>query len=391
MLKDRKFDYLRHELMSHYTHKDQLGGLNQHQSIREKIHYLHNTLQSRYPFIHRMAIALYDPASDLVSTFVYSADDALQLENYQARLADCPSLLELLQKNQPRLVNDLSIFDSGDHYHTQVISQGGYRSSYTLPLFAEGVFLGFLFFNSRASGVFEERVLGEIDMTGHLIAFMLYAEQSKIKTLVATVRSAKEMGHHRDPETGGHLERMAHYSRMIARKLAKTYQFSDDFIQHIFLFSPLHDIGKLTIPDNILLKPDKLSEDEYRIMRKHSRNGRDIIDRLLHNYGLGGIEYIELLRNIALYHHEAVDGSGYPEALKQAQIPVEARIVAVADVFDALTSHRPYKPAWSNEKAFAKLREMAGHKLDQECVDVFLSEVEEIERIQATFYENPYG
>lgn len=126
-------------------------------------------------------------------------------------------------------------------------------------------------------------------------------------------------------------------------------------------------------------------------MRKHSENGRDIIDNLLMHYGLDGVEYIELLRNIALYHHESVDGTGYPERLTQDEIPIEARIVAVADVFDALTSHRPYKPAWSNEEAFAKLREMSGHKLDKDCVNALLGCQHKVEEIQARFDENRFG
>ena len=220
---------------------------------------------------------------------------------------------------------------------------------------------------------------------------MLHGEKSRIDTLVATVRSAREISKHRDPETGSHLERMAHYSRLIARELAERHDFSDSYIEHIFLFSPLHDIGKLTIPDSILLKPGKLTEDEFEVMRTHSENGRNIIDKLLQNYGLDGVEYIDLLKNIALYHHEAVDGSGYPEHLRQEDIPIEARIVSVADVFDALTSHRPYKAAWSNEEAFAKLKEMAGTKLDRECVDALLNNVDEVVRIQKTFYENAFG
>ncbi len=378
-------------LMDVFSHQDRLGNLNQSQSFSDKLSYLHATIKQRHPQIDRVAIALYEHDTDMLMTYVYSSDDRSPLEHYQAKLSECGSLKEMLDKNQPRLINDLSLFEHGEQPHTQLISQAGYQSSYTVPLFAEGVLLGFLFFNSWEKNAFNESLLAELDMTAHLIAFMLYSEQSKVKTLLATVRSAQQMSEHRDPETGAHLERMAHYSRLIAQELAEKYGFSDTFIEHIFLFSPLHDIGKITIPDNILLKPGRLSEAEYRIMRTHSSNGRDIIDKLLQNYGLDGVEYIDLLRNIALYHHEAVDGSGYPEALEQEEIPIEARIVAVADVFDALTSHRPYKAAWDNDKAFEKMRSMAGTKLDAECVEALLKHRERIESIQQTFTENRFG
>ncbi|TNC80386.1 MAG: phosphohydrolase [Oleiphilus sp.] len=374
-----------------FEHEDSFGELNKPQSIEERLSYLHQALRARHPFLDRIAVALYNKDTDMLCTYVASSEQAQELDHYDAKLSDCSSLMEILERNQPRVVNDLSVFGAGTQVHTQLIDQGGYLSSYTLPLFAEGLFLGFVFFNSRQKNVFVERILRELDMAGHLMAFMLYGEQSRIKTLVATVRSAREISTHRDPETGSHLERMAHYSRLIAAELAERYGFSDSYIEHVFLFSPLHDIGKLTIPDNILLKPGKLSKEEFEVMQEHSRNGRDIIDKLLSNYGLDGVEYIELLKNIALYHHEAVDGSGYPEHLKQQDIPIEARIVSVADVFDALTSQRPYKAAWSNEEAFAKLREMAGTKLDRECVDALLKHSDRIVKIQKAFVENVFG
>jgi HD-GYP domain-containing protein (c-di-GMP phosphodiesterase class II) len=184
---------------------------------------------------------------------------------------------------------------------------------------------------------------------------------------------------------------MAHYAQLIARHLAQRYDFDDQFVEHIFLFSPLHDLGKISIPDRILFKPGTLSAQEYEVMKTHAQRGREIIDSLLSNYGLDSVGYVRVLRNIAEYHHEAVDGSGYPEGLRAAQIPIEARIVAVADIFDALTSRRPYKEAWSNDRGFDTLRQMAGEKLDRDCVQALIEQREEVERIQRTYQENEYG
>ncbi|MDH3343214.1 MAG: HD domain-containing protein, partial [Gammaproteobacteria bacterium] len=148
---------------------------------------------------------------------------------------------------------------------------------------------------------------------------------------------------------------------------------------------------KIAIPDEVLLKPGILSDDEIVIMKTHARKGREMIDDLVNNFGLHNIKHIDVLRNIAEYHHEAVNGTGYPEGKIQNDIPLEARIVAVADVFDALTSSRPYKQAWTNQKAIEVLNELAGEKLDADCVSALVNNLDEIEKIQQLFIENTYG
>ncbi|SFJ10728.1 HD-GYP domain-containing protein [Nitrosomonas sp. Nm34] len=198
-------------------------------------------------------------------------------------------------------------------------------------------------------------VLRQLDIYGHLVALVVINELATIRTLLSAVKAARSMTHYRDIETGSHIDRTAHYSRLIARELASRYHLSDEQIEHIFMFSPLHDIGKIGIPDSILRKLAKLNEREFDIMKTHPEKGREIIDTILTDYNLGAFSDINILRNIAEYHHEAIDGTGYPKSLKGEEIPIEACISAVADVFDALTSSRVYKPAWSNEEAFAML------------------------------------
>ena len=126
-------------------------------------------------------------------------------------------------------------------------------------------------------------------------------------------------------------------------------------------------------------------------MRTHAHKGREIIDSMLLDHGLDSFENINILLNIAEYHHEAVNGTGYPHGLTGNQIPLEARIVAVADVFDALTSKRPYKEAWSNHDAYAMLQRLAGGQLDKECVDALIANKEQVETIQHEFAEDEIG
>ena len=205
------------------------------------------------------------------------------------------------------------------------------------------------------------------------------------------LKTSGRLTHLRDPETGSHLDRMSRYSRLIARSLAAKYSLADDYIEHVFMFSPLHDIGKIGIPDDVLMKPGRLDAEEMEIMKSHAVKGREIIDEILMNFGLDGVDYVDILRNIAEFHHEAVNGNGYPAGKKGGDIPLEARIVAVADIFDALTSERCYKGAWTNEQAFETLSMLAGEKLDQDCVKALLDNIEEIETIQQQFKQDIYG
>ena len=224
-----------------------------------------------------------------------------------------------------------------------------------------------------------------------MISLMIINEFSAVKTLTAAIKTTGHITHCRDPETGSHLDRMSRYSLIIANAIADKYDLDDEYIEHVFMFSPLHDIGKIAIPDNVLLSPNRLKKSEMEVMKTHSRRGREIIDDLIKNFGLQTIEHVDVLRNIAEYHHEAVNGTGYPDGMMRDEIPLEARIVAVADVFDALTSRRPYKEAWSNDLAITKMRQLAGEKLDKDCVDALLDNMDEVVRIQKQFIENPFG
>lgn len=179
----------------------------------------------------------------------------------------------------------------------------------------------------------------------------------------------------RDPETGSHISRMSHYAALIARRLG----MSEHDINILLLAAPMHDVGKLGTPDHILLKPGKLDDDELRIMRQHAEIGYEILKN-------SSSQVLQMAADIALHHHERFDGKGYPRGSKGDEIPLIGRIVAVADVFDALTSARPYKAAWPLEKARDYLIEERGRHFDPECVDRFLEgwdDILEIRRLYA--------
>jgi two-component system, response regulator RpfG len=181
---------------------------------------------------------------------------------------------------------------------------------------------------------------------------------------------------------------MSQYARLIAGALAAEERLSDEFVEFLYLFAPAHDIGKIAIPDTILLKKGRLQVQEFEVMKTHVTKGAEIVDGIVQELGLGALPHIDVLRNVVLFHHEAIDGTGYPEARSGSGIPVEARIVAVADVFDALTSERPYKPAWSQDAALRYLRERSGTKFDAGCVGAVLARLPEIEQIRRRFRDD---
>lgn len=374
-----------------YHHTDSLDRLNESQPLSEKLRFVHDTVHQRYPFIERLAVAIYDSKTDLLKTYLHSSGGAVPLAHYQAKHSEAKSLREIIEVGRPRVVNDLSIFTASEHEHSKRILAEDYAASYTLPMYHSGELFGFIFFNASQKDVFSEEVLHNLDLFGPLLSLSVVQEITHFRTLQAAVETARDITHHRDNETGAHLDRMSRYSRLIAEELAERYGFSDEYVEQIFLFSPLHDIGKIAIPDTILLKPGRLDEEEYEIMKTHTLKGREIIDGMLEHFGIAALDHGNILRNIAHYHHETLNGAGYPDGLQGEQIPIEARIIAVADIFDALTSKRPYKEAWSNQQAFALLKEMAGRSLDPDCVAALLRHRELVEQIQQRFREDLYG
>jgi HD-GYP domain-containing protein (c-di-GMP phosphodiesterase class II) len=374
-----------------FEHKDILDSLNKNLPLKEKLVCTHEAVKQFFPFLARIAITIYDPATTLLKSYIDSSDHPTQWEHCQAHLEEVPSLKEVLDKGRPRVINNMVTFENDENGHIKRLGREGYAASYTMPFFDNGVFSGFIFFNSHKADVFTDDVLHELDIIGHMISLLVINEMEAVHALTAVVKTTEHITHVRDTETGSHLNRMSHYSRLIAVCLADKYSLDDAYIEHILTFSTLHDIGKLGIPDSILLKPGKLTREEIETMHTHARKGREIIDDLISNFGLDHFDYVSVLRNIAEYHHEAINGTGYPEGKKGTHIPLEARIVAVADVFDALTSDRPYKKAWSNDEAFAMLKKMAGEKLDRDCVDAIINSRKEVEEIQEQFNEDKFG
>ena len=178
----------------------------------------------------------------------------------------------------------------------------------------------------------------------------------------------------RDGSTGEHVKRTSYYVELIAEELDRRGLFADvisgRYLYNLEKAAPMHDIGKIKVPDYVLQKPGKLTEDEFEIMKKHAADGGEIIRSTMQN--IEEDDYLQVAYNVATYHHEKWNGMGYPTGISGEEIPLEARIMAVADVFDALISKRCYKEAMPVDKAFSIIEESAGSHFDPQIVNVFL-------------------
>lgn len=210
-----------------------------------------------------------------------------------------------------------------------------------------------------------------------------------LETREMAIFALAKLAESRDPETGLHLERVRAYSRALAEQLAQHPKFQHevdpDFIRLIYITSPLHDIGKVGIPDSVLLKPGRLSDGEFEVMKRHSILGAETLEAALDKYPEA--RFLTIARDIAATHHERFDGSGYPQGLVGEEIPLCGRIVAVADVYDALTSKRVYKAAFEHDVAKGIIVEESGSHFDPDIVAAFLACEAEFISIRSSYAE----
>jgi len=228
---------------------------------------------------------------------------------------------------------------------------------------------------------------------GHLIADAIYKALHVEQLGISLVRGLAELAEKRDPTTGRHLERMQRYAGILARELVARGKVDTErhprFAERIEVLAPLHDIGKVGISDFILLKPGALTQQEREEIKNHPKIGADVLMVTGESLGFAAEPMFAHAMDIALYHHEKYDGSGYPHGLVGEAIPLSARIVALADVWDALTSERPYKQAWSEDDALAYIKRERGRHFDPELVDAFVARFDEVRRIRKIFSDTP--
>lgn len=213
------------------------------------------------------------------------------------------------------------------------------------------------------------------------------AERQVQSSRAATILGLAKLAEYRDEDTGAHLERIREYSRIISEEMATKPEYrkyiTNDYIEDIFNSSILHDIGKVGIPDAILRKPSRLTPEEFEIIKTHTTLGGEAIETI--EKRIEGKSFLTIGKEIAYHHHEKWDGSGYPYGVRGNDIPLSARIIAVADVYDALISKRAYKEAFSHADALKMITKLKGIQFDPDVVDAFLARENEFEKISLMY------
>ena len=272
--------------------------LDPRQPIQDRLRWIHGHLLTIDLRLERLAFAVYQPRNDLLSTYVSHNNRGPNLTFYDAPLAAIPSLQTLAATRQCRVINDMEADLPRHSAHSRWLLDHGWRSSYTVPLFREDHLLGFLFVNGFEPGLFTAELRRRIDPHLELLGAVLNQELNTGDSLRVAVRLALKLTGLRDPETGAHVERVSLYSRLIAMELGKRHALRSDFAEDIYLFAALHDVGKVGIADEILLKPGPLDPQERREMETHVARGSGLIEEMLSGLRLVADPKVAMLRHV---------------------------------------------------------------------------------------------
>jgi putative two-component system response regulator len=329
----------------------------------------------------RVSVMLPDAAEESLNIVSSIGLDRDLARTVRVRLG-APIAGEVFASGRPIVVNStLEAGACGNDYSAPYFASIPLVSA---PLDAAGRVVGVLNATEKAGGTpFETRDLEYIELISKVAGTALHdlrmreAHDQASDSIMVGLASLAEC---RDTDTGKHLDRVTQFCLLLARALRETEQYAeqieDEFLYNLERAVPLHDIGKVAIPDGILQKPGKLTEDEMKIMRTHAEVGASTIESLMAR--APGVCFLEMARDIARHHHERYDGCGYPDGLAGRRIPLAARIAAVADVYDALTTKRVYKEAFSHAKASAIIIEGSGTAFDPDVVEGFIQQEQAI-------------
>ncbi len=373
-----------------------IENLNKNVPFKEILQYIFDSFSDYIPYTY-IGVALIENDRKTIKasygvTGKYHENLPKRFLGYRAELKNT-SLERIVDTGEERVINDLEEYVKGKPLkeYNRILLEEGIRSSITFPLKNNIETVGIIFFSSNKKNVYQKDHIEFLKTLANSITMSLEKDIFVDDMIVSSTLALAVLTEDRDPDTGGHLKRMTIYSKAIAEILSRQDKYKDiidiEYISSIERFSPLHDIGKVAIRDDILLKPAKLTKEEFEIMKSHTTYGGDVLRQADENLKKKGRSIFKMGIEIAEGHHEKWDGTGYPRGKKGEDIPLSARIVAIADVFDALTSKRPYKRAFTFEESVDILKEGAGKHFDPYIMNVFIENIDEIKMIYNDFKE----
>ncbi|MBD0787535.1 HD domain-containing protein [Vibrio sp. Y2-5] len=349
---------------------------------------IHQRMLVSAPEIDRISFALYDEENDHLKTYADSTFHGFELLHYEFPLSELPALKICSETGESRCLGDIPNQLDAKSPHSKWLIEQGYRSSLAVPVFQNKKFIGFIFLNSFQKDLFNQSITESLKPFLEIIRFIVTSEYDVVHSLLDSASHVHSQSQEHWQESSEHKERISRYAKVIALEVAHVYELDDELIENITQFSKCHDIGKLSIPVSLLTKSSSLGHEERGQLKDHVEKGVEIINKIIDEMGSPDHPCVAVLKEIVAYHHEFLDGSGYPYGLTQEDIPISARIITVANVFDALTSHRPYKQAWSVPFALLELEKMvANGKLDKHCVNGLRYHQEYLKRVIEAYPE----
>ncbi len=381
--------------------------LNRGKKTEEIFMMLNTSLRKIIPF-NRLSLLMIDESTGEVVTKLVESDREVEYAGMRNFNLSDSLLKEVAMGKEVLLIGDLGEYLAAhpQSKRTETLLEEGLRSTMMVPLIINNVTRGFLVFNSVEPSAFNSEhsffirsisgqisfsiqraeLLDQLELHTKNLEHLVKARTHEIlKTQKTTIFALSRLAEVRDPETGEHLERIRNFSVLIAQILkysGNEVEITNQYLRDLYDSSILHDIGKVGIPDDILLKPGPLTPVEYEIIKTHTTIGYTALKEASRD--LGENSFLNMAMEVTLYHHERYDGGGYPTGRKGVEIPLAARIVTISDIYDALTSKRPYKEAFSHDKSVRIMKEESS-RFDPMLFKIFLDNEGEFNRIRKEF------
>ncbi|KIP73274.1 c-di-GMP phosphodiesterase [Vibrio harveyi] len=358
--------------------------------LNEQMQTLKNRMQVHLPCIDRVSFAKYHPKQGVLKSFAESEFDTWCLAHHEAPLRKLHNLSLAADNAAPRVVNDL--YDINHCSRVQTLLKHGYHSSVAVPCYDQQTFTGFVFLNSIQPNAFSLEALNGLKPYFEMVQFAVESEDHVVNAIDILAERMHCLMSGYSPEVFSHSKRMGLYSQVIATHIADRYQLCDEVVEQIGMFARYHSLSETALPADIVCRRHHLSREQESRLQEHIEQCIEAADNIVARIGNPVHPSITLFHQIMTYQHENLNGSGYPYGLENIDIPIAAKIVAVANVFDVMTTHHPYRQAWSIPYALLELEKLVYQGLlSRECVNALRDHQDYLKQIIHKYPEHYAG